>query len=122
MADLVAYIRTLIVPLAPPDDGDFVPDWTDHLINAQARPQRLRRVSWSVKAPSSTTSLSPAQQVYDAMMRGESFVLVDLRVAPDYLFGHIDGAVSVPFDSVQQAAEVISSDRWVITYCGCPAR
>ena len=31
-------------------------------------------------------------------------MLVDARVAPDYLFGHIDGAVSVPFDSVQQAA------------------
>ena len=120
MADLVAYIRTLIVPLAPPDDGDFVPDWTDHLINAQGAPAAFTPRVVEREGAEFDDEFVPAQQVYDAMMRGESFVLVDARVAPDYLFGHIDGAVSVPFDSVQQAAEVISSDRWVITYCGCP--
>ena len=46
------------------------------------------------------------------MLAGQSFVLVDARVVPDYLIGHISGAVSVPFDSVEQAADVISRERW----------
>jgi cytochrome c oxidase cbb3-type subunit 3/ubiquinol-cytochrome c reductase cytochrome c subunit len=54
------------------------------------------------------------------MQEGKSFTLVDARVIPDYLYGHISGAVAAPFDQIERAAEVLTRDRWVITYCGCP--
>ena len=120
MQDLVAYIRTWSRPVVPPDNEQFTPDWTDHVINeggthADFTPRVVER-----EGAEFNDEFVSAQQVYDAMLAGQSFVLVDARVIPDYLIGHINGAVSVPFDSVDRAAEVITRERWVITYCGCP--
>ncbi len=120
MQDLVAYIRTWSRPVVPPDDEQFEPDWTDHVMNEGGAHADFTPRVVEYEGAEFNDEFVPAQQVYDAMVAGQSFVLVDARVIPDYLIGHISGAVSVPFDSVEQATDVISRDRWVITYCGCP--
>ena len=118
--NLVAYIRTWATPVVEPEPEPFVPDWTEHLINpdgaaADFQPRVVER-----EGAEFNDEFVSAAQVFAAMNAGQSFVLVDARAASDYLIGHIDGAVCVPFDQVEQAAQEITRDRWVITYCGCP--
>lgn len=120
MADLVAYIRTWAEPIVPPEEEPFIPDWTDHLINPEGEIADFTPRVEDRGEARFDDEFVPAQQVYDAMLAGESFILVDARVSSDYLIGHISGAVSVPFDSIDLAAPSLTRDRWIITYCGCP--
>jgi len=110
ISDLVALLRSWETevddtPLAP-----FEPDWTDVLINpggplAEFDPDGL---------------YIPADEVYVAVEAGEQLVILDARPDSDYLFGHIDGASSVPFYDASAAAPVLPQDTWLIAYCGCP--
>jgi rhodanese-related sulfurtransferase len=51
----------------------------------------------------------------------DEFVLVDTRSIEAWEQGHIPGAVHVPTDDITaQAAELVSRDRLVVTYCWGP--
>lgn len=47
-------------------------------------------------------------------------VLIDVRPAVEYAAGHIDGALSVPFDELHDRLAGLPADREVIAYCRGP--
>jgi rhodanese-related sulfurtransferase len=47
-------------------------------------------------------------------------VVVDARPAADYEFGHIPGAVNVPYNEPEAAAAGLPKDAWIVSYCECP--
>ncbi len=62
----------------------------------------------------------PADEIHAAIQAGEKLVLLDARTAGDYIISHIEGATSAPFYRIDEAIDVMPSDVWIITYCGCP--
>ena len=122
IADLVVYIRSFRRPVDvdPEDPGPFEPNLADHWINeggprASFTPRVVER-----EGAEFPDEFVAAADVYAAMEAGQSFILVDARAASDYILSHIEGAVSVPFDTIEAAQEALSRDTWVVTYCGCP--
>lgn len=47
----------------------------------------------------------------------DNATVVDVRPAKDYEAGHVDGAVSVPFDAVEENMDKIPEGKPVIAYC-----
>lgn len=47
-------------------------------------------------------------------------VLVDVRPAEEFAAGHIDGALSIPIDQLEQRLAEIPAEREVIAYCRGP--
>ena len=47
-------------------------------------------------------------------------VLLDARAHGDYLYGHISGAISLPFYLLRDYIDELPQDTWIINYCGCP--
>jgi rhodanese-related sulfurtransferase len=63
----------------------------------------------------------PALEVHEAISSGKRLIIVDARAQSDYLQGHIPGALSVPFYSVDQYAAKLPKDgTWIVAYCACP--
>ena len=58
-------------------------------------------------------SLEDARAAYES----GSAVFVDTRGEPWFSQQHIPGAVSVPYDAVEQSAGSLNRDDWIITYC-----
>lgn len=57
-----------------------------------------------------------AKQFLEMAKAGEC-TIVDVRPAKDYAAGHIESAVSVPFDAVDANIDKIAKDKPVFTYC-----
>jgi rhodanese-related sulfurtransferase/DNA-binding transcriptional ArsR family regulator len=55
-----------------------------------------------------------------ARMREGSVVLIDVRPREEYAAGHIAGAVSVPYDEVEQRLTELPRDREIVAYCRGP--
>ncbi|MAO82476.1 MAG: hypothetical protein CMH50_01130 [Myxococcales bacterium] len=108
--DLTALIRGWQTepPAQPPP---FEADLSDHLINPEgsAAEFTLRE-----------DRFIPADEIHAAIQAGEKLVLLDARTAGDYIISHIEGATSAPFYRIDEAIDVMPSDVWIITYCGCP--
>jgi 3-mercaptopyruvate sulfurtransferase SseA len=53
-----------------------------------------------------------------ALESGEA-VIVDVRSAQSYAAQHIQGALSIPLDAIEQdpTSVPIDKDKWIITYC-----
>lgn len=51
------------------------------------------------------------------MIQSGEYTLVDARPAKDYEEGHMEGAVSVPFDAVEANAEKVEKDKPAFIYC-----
>jgi len=47
-------------------------------------------------------------------------VLVDVRPAPEFAAGHIEGARSIPLDELEQRLAELPADREVVAYCRGP--
>ena len=63
----------------------------------------------------------PAAEVKGALEEGKRLIIVDARAQSDYLAGHIPGALSVPFYSVEEYATKLPRDgTWIVAYCACP--
>jgi len=111
IADITALIRSWQTPT----DGSTIEPFEQDLTRAPLHPDG---------APADFTlredRFVPGEQVHAAMEAGENFVLVDARPTADYLGGHIEGAVSVPFYDVERAITDLPRDLWIVTYCGCP--
>lgn len=62
-------------------------------------------------------SVKDVEVAYDA---GSKMTLLDARLPSEYLHGHISGAVSIPFYSVEEHLDVLDPDVWILAYCACP--
>jgi cytochrome c oxidase cbb3-type subunit 3 len=56
----------------------------------------------------------------EALQTPAKLILLDARPPPDYVLGHIPGAVSVPFYAVDDFVDQLPKDTWIVAYCGCP--
>ncbi len=64
--------------------------------------------------------LAPARYIMEAYNAGVDMACADARTQNDYDYGHIPGAVNVPyFDPVAFMSE-LPKDRLVVVYCECP--
>lgn len=64
--------------------------------------------------------LAPAAAVMEAYRGGVEMVFVDARTPNDFEYGHIPGAINVPyFDPLPHLAD-LPRDRIIISYCECP--
>ena len=109
--DIVALIRSWAVPVDGSGPPPFEPNLEDAILNPEG------------EAPAFTLRegrYAPAAEVKAALDTGNRMVLIDARPTADYLTGHIEGAVSLPFYDVAAAAETLPKDVTYITYCGCP--
>jgi rhodanese-related sulfurtransferase len=55
-----------------------------------------------------------------ARMRRRDVVLVDVRPEGEFAAGHIDGALSIPLDQIEEHLDELPSGREVIAYCRGP--
>jgi rhodanese-related sulfurtransferase len=50
-------------------------------------------------------------------LRGNDVVLVDVRPAEEFDAGHIDGAVSIPLDELDERLSELPADSEIVAYC-----
>lgn len=62
-------------------------------------------------------SIEAVATAYDA---GMEMILLDTRTSLDFEFGHLPGAINVPYFDVEANLDRIPRDRWVVAYCECP--
>lgn len=55
------------------------------------------------------------------ILKAGNGVLVDVRTADAYQQERIKGAVSIPYNEIGSRAAELPQDKWIITYCTCPA-
>jgi rhodanese-related sulfurtransferase len=55
-----------------------------------------------------------------ARLRNGDVVLVDVRPAPEFEYGHIEGARSIPIDELEDRLAELPADREVVAYCRGP--
>lgn len=63
---------------------------------------------------------TPVADIKAAADAGADIVFVDSRTQSDFQFGHIPGAVNVPYFEAAQHVSELPKDRWIVTYCECP--
>jgi len=64
--------------------------------------------------------LVPVRHIMEAYREGVQIVFADARTRLDYDYGHIPGAVHVPyFDPIPYLGE-LPRDRLIVAYCECP--
>ncbi|EDM80924.1 hypothetical protein PPSIR1_28478 [Plesiocystis pacifica SIR-1] len=61
-----------------------------------------------------------ADLVKSALDMGAKMILLDARPHADYVDGHLEGAVSIPFFDLPKVIDELPQDVWIINYCGCP--
>jgi cytochrome c oxidase cbb3-type subunit 3/ubiquinol-cytochrome c reductase cytochrome c subunit len=64
--------------------------------------------------------MTSANTVKAQLDRGARLGVLDARAASDYLAGHIEGAVSVPFYDPDPYVAALPKDAWLVCYCACP--
>jgi phage shock protein E len=52
----------------------------------------------------------------------EAPVVVDVRGAEEYNAGHVQGAVNIPIDELEERLDELPDDRLVVTYCNMQHR
>ena len=55
------------------------------------------------------------------IVRAGNGVLLDVRTDDAFAYQRIPGAIHIPLDQVAQRAKELPQDKWIITYCTCPA-
>lgn len=111
VADVVYWLYSRAEPLDLEPSGGFAVDWTRAVLNPEGQDPRFKLRDGRYVA---------IDEVRRAMEKGQRMVLADARATSDYLAGHIEGAVSVPFYAAGEAATQLPKDAWVLAYCGCP--
>ena len=51
---------------------------------------------------------------------GQNVVFVDARPQLDFEYGHIPGALNVPYFNVAAFVDELPRDKWLVIYCECP--
>jgi rhodanese-related sulfurtransferase/biotin operon repressor len=60
------------------------------------------------------------EELLERLRSGEPLVIVDVRPTEEYLAAHIDGAVSIPLDELEDRLRELPHDREVVAYCRGP--
>jgi rhodanese-related sulfurtransferase/DNA-binding transcriptional ArsR family regulator len=55
-----------------------------------------------------------------ARLKAGSVTLVDVRPSEEYAAGHIAGAISIPYDQLEERLRELPKDREVVAYCRGP--
>ncbi len=101
----VAVLLAGLVNLVHPARIPWVEDWANR-VEAQAVSEKIALVQLS--------------EMLD-FLREDSRLLVDARSAAEYARGHIPGAISLPFESMERVPQVITqvlaSEKPPIFYC-----
>jgi rhodanese-related sulfurtransferase len=75
----------------------------------------------SVAFSSAGTRFVPAATVAKAMDdKSADILIVDARPPADYEFGHIPGAINVPYFEPEKHLAQLPKDKWIVAYCECP--
>jgi len=85
---------------------------------------RQIRQLWEPSTPSSVPdSVSDVprislEQLKEKLDAGADIVIVDVRSKGDFDEGHITGAVSIPWEEIEDRYTELPRDKEIITYCG----
>lgn len=93
---------------------------------ANTPPPLLPRLGQAPPAAPATPPSEPQSNrimVADAyeIMRAGNGVLVDVRNEDAWQYQRIPGAMNIPLNEVAARAGELPQDKWIITYCTCPA-
>jgi len=110
MEDLVVWLRDQALPPHVRVQGLPDTDLGDPVLNPGG-PDPV----WSTEE-----RFVSAHEVQEHLEGGAAMVLLDARPPSDYVGGHIEGAVSVPFYGVEDFLDQLPSERWIVAYCACP--
>jgi len=86
---------------------------------AQRRLAAVGRAVESLLAGLDSATPLTREALLERMTSGE-VVLLDVRPVPEYLAGHIPGALSVPLDQVPRRLAELPPDREIVAYCRGP--
>jgi cytochrome c oxidase cbb3-type subunit 3 len=111
--DVVAYVRSLAVPPAPPPPVavPWTPRHGPFILNPRGR------------APAFTlkedryVSIDDVKKALDEKRR---LVIADARPPSDYQSLHVAGAISTPYYESKALDDLPKDDTWILAYCACP--
>jgi cytochrome c oxidase cbb3-type subunit 3/ubiquinol-cytochrome c reductase cytochrome c subunit len=111
IADIVALLRSWerepnTDPLPP-----FEPDVSDACLNPGGPDPAFELVD---------DRFIGVDAVHTALAAGSKMIIMDARGHADFVEGHIEGAVSVPFYQLESVIDELPKDVWIVAYCGCP--
>jgi cytochrome c oxidase cbb3-type subunit 3 len=109
--DLVALIRSWATPVDNVMPMEYVPDLTDLVLNPGGN-----EPSFTLRED----KFVAVDDVHAAIQSGLKVIMLDARAHGDYLYGHISGAISLPFYNLADYIDQLPRDVWIINYCGCP--
>jgi cytochrome c oxidase cbb3-type subunit III len=111
--DVVAYVRSLAVPPAPPPPVavPWTPRHGPFILNPKGRaPEFTLKEDRYV-------SIDDVKKALDDKRR---LVIADARPPSDYQSLHITGAISTPYYEAKALDDLPKDDTWVLAYCACP--
>lgn len=79
--------------------------------------ERLPEVGRLREAYAGDTAGELARSELRERMKRGSVVLVDVRPAMEFEHGHIEGAISIPVDRLEQCLEELPRDKQIVAYC-----
>lgn len=47
----------------------------------------------------------------------DDYILVDVRTEDEYVYGHVEGAVNIPVDSLRERLNELDKDKTIVEYC-----
>ena len=113
--DVVAYLTSLPAWLAP---GEQVATASPPMI--PLGPVPLHPKGREPKRFQAFPKMTSVDVVGPALKGGARMAILDARPPPDYVEGHIAGAVSVPFYDPAPYLAQLPKNTWLVCYCGCP--
>lgn len=94
--------------------AEGMPVWEEKGLPIYAGPDYEKRIE--------TTRIAPAD--LDALIKSgaDTFMVVDVRDAEEFMAGHMPGAINIPVASFASRSEVLGKDKRVIVYCNSGGR
>jgi cytochrome c oxidase cbb3-type subunit 3 len=113
--DVVAFLRSLPTSTAPEPPPAAAPP----------PPLPLGPIPLNPKGPEprgfkAFPGATSVDVVHSQLLRHARMALLDARAPPDYMTGHIAGAVSVPYYDPSPYLSALPKDTWFVCYCACP--
>ncbi|WP_181197175.1 c-type cytochrome [Enhygromyxa salina] len=91
--------------------GPFVPEVSDAVLNPDGPDPGFELID---------DRFIGVDAVKAALDQGAKLIILDARPHADFLDGHIEGAVSIPFFDLDTVIDELPQDVWIVNYCGCP--
>lgn len=94
--------------------AEGMPVWEEMGLPIYAGPDYEKRIE--------TTMIAPAD--LDALIKSgaDTFMVVDVRDAEEFMAGHMPGALNIPSASFAMQSEVLDKDKRIIVYCNSGGR